>query len=84
MFIATQPFAEGASLGSPGVDALRWVHPVRPGDTVRVRVTVTDKRASKSKPDRGLVTLDWQVINQDNKTLMTMRSIQIVRLRDPR
>ena len=44
-----------ATLPSPGVDELRWVRPVRPGDTLRVRVTVLETRRSRSKPDRGLV-----------------------------
>lgn len=45
-----------ASLGSPGVDEVRWPQPVRPGDTLRVRATVLDARRSHSKPDRGIVS----------------------------
>jgi acyl dehydratase len=79
LFMATHPFADGASLGSPGCDALRWVHPVRPGDTIRVEANVTAKRLSASKPDRGLVNLDWKVLNQNHDIVMTMSSIQLVR-----
>jgi acyl dehydratase len=53
-----------ASLGSPGGDELRWVKPVRPGDTLSVRVTVLKAVPSKSKPDRGAVTSFVEVINQ--------------------
>ena len=81
LFMATRPFADGASVGSPGCDELRWVRPVRPGDTVRVEATVTEMRASRSKPDRGLVTLAWRVRNQRDETVMTMSSVQIVRRR---
>jgi acyl dehydratase len=82
LFMDTAPFADGASLGSPGVDNLRWVHPVRPDDTIRVHVSVTEKRPSKSKPDRGIVNLNWQVKNQDGVTVMTMQSIQLIARRD--
>ena len=53
-----------ASLGSPGGDELRWLKPVRPGDTLSVRVTVLKAVPSKSKPDRGAVTSFVEVINQ--------------------
>ena len=82
LFMATNPFADGASLGSPGCDELRWLHPVRPGDTVFTHVSITGKRLSNSKPDRGLVNLDWAVINQNDETLMTMKSVQLVRCRE--
>src|ERR1700750_2336202 len=45
-----------SSLGSPGMDEIRWLYPVRPGDTLRVRATVTEARRSLSKPDRGLLS----------------------------
>ncbi len=47
--------AQSASLGSPGIDELRWLKPVRPGDTLTARVTVLETRRSRSKPDRGIV-----------------------------
>jgi acyl dehydratase len=81
LFMSTRPFAEAASLGSPGCDELRWLQPVRPGDTVYTHVHVADKRLSKSKPDRGLVNLEWNVVNQNDETLMTMKSIQLIRCR---
>ena len=53
-----------ASLGSPGVDELRWLLPVRPGDTIYPEAEVIDMRTSASKPDRGLVTVAYRVKNQ--------------------
>jgi len=70
-----------ASLGSPGVDELRWLLPVRPGDTIYPEAEVTAMRVSGSKPDRGLVTIAYQVKNQRGETVMTLRAVQIVRRR---
>lgn len=81
LFVMTNPFGE-ASLGSPGLDKLRWLKPVRPGDTIHVVVTVSETRVSRSKPDRGVMTMDWAVKNQHGDTVMTMQSIQLL-LRRP-
>jgi acyl dehydratase len=70
-----------ASLGSPGVDELRWLLPVRPGDTIYPEAEVADMRVSGSKPDRGLVTIAYRVKNQRGETVMTLRAVQIVRRR---
>ena len=70
-----------AGLGSPGVDELRWLAPVRPGDQLRVRVTVTDARRSRSKPDRGLVHTVNEVLNQHGERVMTLKAMSIVRCR---
>jgi acyl dehydratase len=61
------------SLGSPGVDELRWLKPVRPGDTISLKLTVVETRASQSKPDRGLVFFRHELSNQAGETVMTMR-----------
>ena len=71
-----------ASLGSPGVDALRWLKPVRPGDTLSVRVTIVDTKRSRSKPDRGFVRTSVEVFNQHRDVVMTWKSGGFVRLRD--
>ncbi|HEX2540759.1 MAG TPA: MaoC family dehydratase [Caldimonas sp.] len=63
---------ESASLGSPGVDSLRWLAPVYPGDTLRVRFTVLESRPLASRPHVGLVRSSWQVLNQDEVTVLTM------------
>ncbi len=81
LFVMTNPWAPEASLGSPGLEELRWVRPVRPGDTIHVVVTIVDARVSRSKPDRGVVGLDWQVRDQNGETAMTMRSIQLLKRR---
>lgn len=70
-----------ASLGSPGVDELRWLLPVRPGDTIYPVAEVAEMRVSASKPDRGLVTIAYRVQNQRGEIVLTMRAIQIVRRR---
>jgi len=64
-----------ASLGSPGVDEIRWVKPVRPGDTLRVRFTVVEAVPSRSKPDRGIVRSLSEVFNQRGDVVMTMRGL---------
>lgn len=63
---------QSASLGSPGVDNVRWLKPVRPGDTIRARRTVLESRASQSRPEMGLVKTRWEVFNQDDELVMTI------------
>jgi acyl dehydratase len=70
-----------ASLASPGVDELRWLKPVRPGDTLRIRVTVTEARRSRSKPDRGIVRTLIEVLNQRGETVSTMNAMNLLRCR---
>ena len=72
-----------ATLPSPGLDELRWLRPVRPGDVLRVRVTVTEARRSRSKPDRGLLRTFLEAVNQDNEVVMTMRPMNFVQVRTP-
>jgi acyl dehydratase len=60
-------------MGSPGMDELRWLRPVRPGDRLRMRVSVLDARASQSKPDRGMVQFLEEVVNQEGTTVMTLK-----------
>ena len=64
-----------ASLGSPGVDEVRWLKPVRPGDTLRARFTVLEAVPSRSKPDRGLVRSLSEVFNQHGEVVMTLRGL---------
>jgi acyl dehydratase len=71
-----------ASLASPGIDEVRWLAPVRPGDALRLRVTVRDARRSRSKPDRGLVHTFIEVRNQHGATVMTMLAMNLLRCRD--
>ncbi|MFL5333227.1 MAG: MaoC family dehydratase N-terminal domain-containing protein [Geminicoccaceae bacterium] len=71
-----------ASLGSPGLDELRWPRPVRPGDTLRVAGHVVEVRPSRSKPDRGLVVIAYEVLNQHDEPVMTFRALHLL-LRRP-
>jgi acyl dehydratase len=72
-----------ASLASPGLDELRWLKPVRPGDVLTVRATVTTARRSRSKPDRGVVTTLIEVFNQHGVPVMTMKAMNLLRCRTP-
>ncbi len=65
------------SMGSPGMDELRWLRPVRPGDTLRTEAQVTEKRASESKPDRGILRMAYEILNQDGEVVMTFNTIHI-------
>jgi len=70
-----------SSLASPGIDELRWVRPVRPGDVLRVRVTVTKARRSRSKPEQGVVHSFAEVLNQSGEVVMTLKPISLLRCR---
>ena len=70
-----------ASLASPGVDEVRWTKPVRPGDRLRLRVTVSQTRLSRSKPDRGLVHSFIEGINQDGEVVATFKAMNLVGVR---
>ncbi|MGE0725116.1 MAG: MaoC family dehydratase [Alphaproteobacteria bacterium] len=72
---------DSASMGSPGVDELRWLKPVRPGDTLSARFTVTEIRPSGSKPDRGIVKSFVEVANQDGETVLTWKAMGMYRRR---
>ena len=72
-----------ASLASPGLDELRWLKPVRPGDTLSVRVTVLTTVPSRSKSDRGAVTSFVEVINQTDEVAMTLNVLNIIAKRPP-
>jgi acyl dehydratase len=61
-----------ASLGSPGIEDIRWLKPVRPGDTLTYSRTVTESRASTSRAGVGLVKHRWEAVNQAGETVLTM------------
>jgi len=71
-----------ASLGSPGVDELRWTLPVRPGDTLYVRITVIEARRSRSKPDRGIVRTLIETRNQREEVVLSMKAMNFMLCRD--
>jgi acyl dehydratase len=70
-----------ASLGSPGLDEIRWPDPVRPGDTLRVRATVLEARRSQSQPDRGIMKTAVEAVNQDGRAVMRAIAINFLRVR---
>ena len=74
---------EAASLGSPGIDELRWIKPVYPGDTLRVESELIEKRQSKSKPHMGFTKTRQTTFNQHGEPVMTMVGNGIIRVRDP-
>ena len=67
-----------ASMASPGLDELRWLKPVRPGDVLSVRATIKKAAPSRSKPDRGAVTTFMEALNQDGEVVMSMTAVNIV------
>lgn len=68
-------------MGAPGIDEMRWHLPVRPDDTIRVEGEVVAVRASKSRPDRGTVTIACSVINQHGEQVMSFRIPHLLRRR---
>ena len=63
-----------AARGSPGIEELRWLAPVRPGDTLTGRLTVLEATPSATKPDRGTIRIRGEMVNQDGVTVMAMTS----------
>jgi acyl dehydratase len=63
---------QSTCMGSPGVDRLQWLRPVRPGDTLSGRTVVVEVRPSKSRPDRGIVRFRHELANQRGETVMTI------------
>jgi acyl dehydratase len=72
-----------ATLPSPGIDEIRWLLPVRPGDSLKLRTTVVKARVSNSKPDRGLVTTKAELFNQDGQAVMSLLAVNLLFTRPP-
>ena len=68
-------------MGSPGLDGVRWLQPVRAGDTLAVRYTTKEVKASNSKPDRGVVWSTWVATNQHGETVCTIDGMAMFRRR---
>ena len=75
--------SQAASLGSPGLENLRWKQPVRPGDVLHMRHEVLDARPMASRPGVGLVLSRWQVFNQRDELVMSMEAWGMYRRREP-
>ena len=67
-----------ASLGSPGVDELRWIKPVRPGDVLSARMTILESIPSRSKPDRGLIRSLMELRNQHGEVVLSVRGLSLL------
>ena len=74
-------FMEKSSLGGPGIENLRWLVPVRPGDTLYTEVEILEARPSKSKPDRGILRYLTRGINQRGETVITKDSASFLKRR---
>jgi acyl dehydratase len=81
MLVDNMSDIQQAGLGSPGIDELRWLKPVYPGDILRVETEVLDKRASRSRPDMGSFRSKATIFNQDDVAVMTATSIGLIRMR---
>ena len=81
MSVIVRNLSQQAGLGSPGVDELRWLKPVYPGDTLHVRGTILEKTPSRSKPDIGSFRTQTIVTNQDDVPVMRFVSIALIRRR---
>ncbi|GAA0896058.1 MaoC family dehydratase [Pseudonocardia zijingensis] len=79
--LADHYLSKVASLASPGVDELRWKVPLRPGDQLRLRATVLESRVSRSKPDRGIVVTQVELLNQDDGAPISFRAMNFLAVR---
>jgi len=74
---------DSSSMGSPGIDEVRWLKPLRPGTRIRVRARVVETRASKSRPDMGLVKFAYELIDGADTPLMSLTTTQMFGRRQP-
>ncbi len=72
---------QDSSLGGPGLDELRWLKPVYPGDTIRALIKVADARPSNSDPGRGVLIFHYDTYNQNDEVVMTYRAPSLIRRR---
>ncbi len=82
MLVDNMTARQHAGLGSPGLDELRWLRPVYPGDVLRVESELLDKTPSRSRPEMGSFRSAIRVFNQDDMLVATMKSIGLTRVRD--
>jgi len=74
---------ETSCVGSPGLDELRWLKPVRPGDTLHMRSTVIESTPSGKQPNRGTVLFRWEILNQNGEVVLSMLGRQLYLRRVP-
>ena len=78
---ATNFLSPASSVASPGIDELRWLDPVRPGDVLSLRVTVLEARRSRSRPNEGVVRSLIEVLNQHGTVVMSLKPISLIACR---
>lgn len=74
---------DSTSMGSPGIDGIRWLKPTRVGDTLTMTNVILGKRISASKSDRGIVEMQSEGRNQHGELVVTLRSMMLFGLRSP-
>jgi acyl dehydratase len=74
---------DSTSMGAPGIEEVRWMAPLRPGTRIRVRSTVVDKRASKSRPEMGLAKMNFEVLDDTDAVLMSLVTTFMLGRREP-
>lgn len=79
--VIQQNIFTAASMGSPGLDEVRWLKPVYPDDTLHMECEVVHAEASKSRPDRGRIRMAYTVMNQDREPVLTFVAMQILKCR---
>lgn len=81
MVVDNMPPGESGALGSPGLDELRWLKPVFPGDTLRVKTTILARKESRSRPDMGSVFMENECFNQHDEVVLRFKPIVMYRKR---
>ena len=81
--MVTHFLCESSSLGSPGLESLKWLKPVFPGDTLRLQHTITEKRPMSKRLDVGLVRTTWEMFNQHGDKVLHMEGYGMFRRREP-
>jgi acyl dehydratase len=81
--LADEVLNKAASLGSPGLEEVKWTKPVFPGDVLSARYTCTAKRVLGSRPEVGLCTVLFEMLNQDGDVVMTWNGSQLFKVRTP-
>lgn len=74
---------ESSSMGSPGLENLRWLKPVYPGDTLRLEYTITESRPLRKRTDTGLVRASWAMFNQNGQKVLSMEGYGMFGRRHP-
>lgn len=77
--LAEHYLSPASSLASPGIDELRWLAPVRPGDRLMLRTTVEEAQLSRSKPDRGIVRTRIEMVGRDGEVVLRLTAINFIR-----